>query len=150
MDNGQHLTGLAIDQNGYKWIQSFRNGVIVFDDGGTLANTNDDKVAFLSTNEGSGSLPSNEVRDIKIDKNNVIKEITLNKAQYANIYSLVTKINFNEIENNISIDELAVDRAIKGIFTIDLKEKKYEFEFNHQKLPDTIQNLLNQLEGFLN
>jgi len=87
---------------------------------------------------------------LKIDKNNVIKEITLNKAQYANIYSLVTKINFNEIENNISIDELAVDRAIKGIFTIDLKEKKYEFEFNHQKLPDTIQNLLNQLEGFLN
>jgi len=87
---------------------------------------------------------------LKIDKNNVIKEITLNKAQYANIYSLVTKINFNEIENNISIDELAVDRAIKGIFTIDLKEKKYEFEFNHQKLPDAIQNLLDQLEGFLN
>ena len=72
VDNGQHLTGIAIDQNGYKWIQSFRNGVIVFDDGGTLANTNDDKVAFLSTNEGSGSLPSNEVRDIKIDKNNVV------------------------------------------------------------------------------
>ena len=47
MDNGQHLTGIAFDQNGYKWIQSFRNGVIVFDDGGTLANTNDDKVAFL-------------------------------------------------------------------------------------------------------
>ena len=54
VDNGQHLTGIAIDQNGYKWIQSFRNGVIVFDDGGTLANTNDDKVAFLSTNEGKG------------------------------------------------------------------------------------------------
>jgi len=87
---------------------------------------------------------------LKIDKNNVIKEITLNKSQYANIDSLANKINFNEIENNISIDELAVDRAIKGIFTIDLKEKKYEFEFNHQKLPDTIQNLLNQLEGFLN
>ena len=87
---------------------------------------------------------------LKIDKNNVIKEITLNKSQYAHIDSLVNKINFNEIENNISIDELAVDRAIKGIFTIDLKEKKYEFEFNHQKLPDAIQNLLDQLEGFLN
>ncbi len=87
---------------------------------------------------------------LKIDKNNVIKEITLNKSQYANIDSLANKINFNEIENNISIDELAVDRAIKGIFTIDLKEKKYEFEFNHQKLPDAIQNLLDQLEGFLN
>ena len=87
---------------------------------------------------------------LKIDKNNVIKEITLNKSQYANIDSLANKINFNEIENNISIDELAVDRAIKGIFTIDLKEKKYKFEFNHQKLPDAIQNLLDQLEGFLN
>lgn len=72
VDNGQQVTGIAIDQNGYKWIQSFRNGVIVFDDGGTLANTNDDRVAFLSTNEGSGSLPSNEVRDIKIDKNNIV------------------------------------------------------------------------------
>jgi len=86
---------------------------------------------------------------LKIDKNNVLKEITLNKSQYVNIDSLVHKINFNEIENNISIDELAVDRAIKGIFSIDLKEKNYEFEFNHQKLPDAIQNLLNQLEGFL-
>ncbi|GGK37194.1 hypothetical protein GCM10007963_01630 [Lutibacter litoralis] len=87
---------------------------------------------------------------LKIDKNNVVKEIILNKSQYDNIDSLVNNINFIKIENNISIDDLAVDRVIKGVFTIDLKEKKYEFEFNHQKLPDTIQNLLNKLEKFLN
>ena len=86
---------------------------------------------------------------LEIDKNNVIKKITLNESQYSNIDNLVNKINFNEIENNISIDELAVDQAIKGIFTIKLKEKKYEFEFNHHKLPNSIQNLLNQLEEFL-
>ncbi|MEX1383975.1 hypothetical protein [Lutibacter sp.] len=86
---------------------------------------------------------------LKIDKNNIIKEITLNKSQCSNIDNLVNNINFNDIENNISIDELAVDRAIKGIFIIKLKEKEYQFEFNHQKLPVTIKTLINQLEEFL-
>jgi len=87
---------------------------------------------------------------LKIDKNNEIKEITLNKSQYSNIHNLVNNIEFNKIENNISTDELAVDRAIIGIFTIKLKEKKYIFEFNHHKLPYPIQDLLNHLEALLN
>ena len=86
---------------------------------------------------------------LKIDNNNSLKEITLNNSQCANINDLINKINFNEIKNNISIDELAVDQAIKGIFTVNLKEKEYKFEFNHNNLPKAIKELFNQLENYL-
>ena len=87
---------------------------------------------------------------LEINDNNIIKKVELSKKQQIKINSLLNNLNFNEIENNISINDLAVDKAIKGSFKVHFKEKIFEYEFNHNKLPKSIQELFNQLEVYLN
>jgi hypothetical protein len=85
---------------------------------------------------------------LEINNNGIIKKIELSKKQQTKIDSLLNTINFSEIENNISIDDLAVDKAIKGTFKAYFKENFYDYEFNHYKLPNKIRELLKQLEAF--
>jgi hypothetical protein len=66
-DNIGYVNQIIVDQRGYKWIVSYRNGIIVFDENGTLTDDDDDRVALLGTNEGSGNLISNEIRAIAED-----------------------------------------------------------------------------------
>ena len=56
------LADIAIDDIGQKWIVAPRGvGLAVFNDGGTLGNTNDDQSKKLTQNAGNGNLASNEV-----------------------------------------------------------------------------------------
>lgn len=56
------LDQIAIDNSGQKWVVLARGaGLMVFDDGGTLSNTNDDQSIRLSQNPGNGNLASNNV-----------------------------------------------------------------------------------------
>jgi hypothetical protein len=71
-DNQGHVNELIIDRNGYKWMTSYVNGVIVYDDNGTLADENDDRVVHLTTGEGEGNLPSLTVFDLAEDQNGII------------------------------------------------------------------------------
>mgnify|MGYP000565896130 CR=1 FL=1 len=82
--------------------------------------------------------------------NNTIKKVELSKIQLLEINQAFDKIDFSEIENNISIDDLAVDKAIKGTFKVHFKEKFFKYEFNHNKLPKDIQELFKRLEAYLN
>jgi hypothetical protein len=50
-----------------KWIIRPRNGILVFDDGGTPLNTNDDQAKSLSDSPGTGNLPSLHVGAIAED-----------------------------------------------------------------------------------
>lgn len=62
------LGDIAIDDSGQKWIVAVRGvGVLVFNDGGTLGNTNDDQWIRLNQNPGNGNLASNEVFCITAD-----------------------------------------------------------------------------------
>ena len=56
----QRLSDLAIDDSGQKWIVIPRTGVLVYNDGGTLGNTNDDQSIRLTQNAGNGNLASND------------------------------------------------------------------------------------------
>jgi len=58
----------------------------------------------------------------------------------------VNLIDFKEIKNNISTDELAVDRAIKGKFKLKFNSHVYEYELDHHNLPKSIQQLFTTLE----
>jgi hypothetical protein len=52
--NGSTLSSLAIDSNGYKWILMPRNnGILVFNDNGTLNDPSDDQVKSLNINLGT-------------------------------------------------------------------------------------------------
>lgn len=64
---------IVIDDNNYKWIVSpLGNGLICFDDRGTIDNTNDDRWKLFGTGTGNGNLPDNDVLCMAKDKNDFI------------------------------------------------------------------------------
>jgi len=65
----QNVIGAVIcDSYNQKWIILPRgSGLMVFNDNGTISNTNDDKLKKLGTSYGTGNLPSNEVSCIAED-----------------------------------------------------------------------------------
>lgn len=62
------LGDIAIDNSGQKWVVAPRGvGLIVYNDGGTLSNTNDDQSRKLTQSYGNGNLASNTVYSIASD-----------------------------------------------------------------------------------
>ncbi len=65
---------LVIDDYGYKWIllPNEGAGILVYDDAGTLEDTDDDQMRLLTGSSGSGALPSTDVFSIAKDDNGEI------------------------------------------------------------------------------
>jgi len=64
---------IAIDQFNTKWVQLPRgNGILVFNENGTLDNTADDLIKVLGAGAGNGNLHTNFVNCIAVDKQNEI------------------------------------------------------------------------------
>ena len=63
----QLLREIHADVYNNKWVFLRRDGLVVFNDNGTVNNTSDDKVMHLSTQLGKGNLPSDEVLSIAED-----------------------------------------------------------------------------------
>ncbi len=56
------MADITVGDNGYKWIVRPRgNGLLVFDDNGTIGEPGDDRYKAINTTEGSGALPSMDV-----------------------------------------------------------------------------------------
>jgi hypothetical protein len=64
---GHYLNQIYIDKSGYKWITTRYNGIIVFDDNGTLTDESDDRVVRIEEGSTTGDLPSNQVHSLVID-----------------------------------------------------------------------------------
>jgi hypothetical protein len=91
-----------------------------------------------------------ENNSIEINKNNTIQTTLLTETQLIKINSLLSSINFDAIKNNVSISDLAVDSAIKGVLNLTFEGNSYTFDFSHNKLPKEIEELLKKLEEFTN
>jgi hypothetical protein len=66
--NNFTLGDVAIDDIGQKWIVAARGtGIVVFNDNGTLTNSNDDQSIKLTQNLGNGNLASNNVYCVTTD-----------------------------------------------------------------------------------
>jgi hypothetical protein len=61
------LYELFVDYYNLKWIGTRANGIIVYDDNGTLDDPNDDRTKVISTAEGNGALPNGEVTCMTMD-----------------------------------------------------------------------------------
>ncbi len=85
---------------------------------------------------------------LEVTKNNEAHQIELTDKQLNEVIEMVKKIDFNTIKSNVSIDDLAVDKAIKGEFELNFNSELYEFEFDHNNAPKSIQELLNKLQSF--
>ena len=83
---------------------------------------------------------------LEIENNGALKSKTLNSEQISEIKKLVSNLNFNEIESNISKDDLAVDKAIEGVFVVKINSKTRLLNLNHNSLPVKIEELFSQLE----
>jgi len=59
------LLQMAIDLNGYKWFVAGNEGILVFDDNGTIDNTNDDRMKLITP--ANSELPTNRVNCIEVD-----------------------------------------------------------------------------------
>ena len=69
VSSGHYLNQIYIDKSGYKWIATRYNGIIVFDDNGTLTDESDDRVIRIQKGSTAGNLPSNQVHSLVIDDN---------------------------------------------------------------------------------
>lgn len=86
---------------------------------------------------------------LKVTKDNTTRQIELTNKQLTEIIDMVKKIDFKAIKSSVSIDDLAVDKAIKGEFEITLNGELYAFEFDHNNAPKSIVELLNKLQSFV-
>lgn len=66
--NRNEFTNLVVDYWDQIWLQSPREGVIVFNYNKTLRDSTDDQFKILSTSKGAGNLPSGQVNCIAIDR----------------------------------------------------------------------------------
>lgn len=62
------IGGLMIDKNGTKWVNTFNDGIVVFNDNGTPENFEDDYVRRLQSGINNGNLSSNSVLCVEEDK----------------------------------------------------------------------------------
>lgn len=85
---------------------------------------------------------------MEMTKNNETHQIELTENQLNEVIDMVKKIDFNLLKSNISIDDLAVDKAIKGEFELNFNGELYTFEFDHNNAPKSIQELLNKLQSY--
>ena len=69
----QTMAQIVIDDANQKWINSpLGNGLIVFNHGNDIDNTNDDQWRLYRAGPGNGNLPSNEILSLAKDQNGFI------------------------------------------------------------------------------
>ena len=59
------LLQMTIDLNGYKWFVAGNEGILIFDDNGTIDNTNDDRMKLITP--ANSNLPTTRVNCIETD-----------------------------------------------------------------------------------
>ncbi len=64
----RRVLDLIIDDFGRKWMRTQANGLVVYDNNGSLADKRDDRLRQLSDQNGRGGLPSNTVLSLAKDK----------------------------------------------------------------------------------
>ena len=89
--------------------------------------------------------PGPKSRSAKSFQNTLVK--------YKAVFGVAAPIEIwgmKKIKNNISTENLAVDKAIKGVFELHFNNKQYSYEFDHNKLPTKIETIKIKLESFFN
>jgi len=152
-----NLTSIIIDKNNTKWIASFRNGVIGF-------NESSNKFKKITIGDDTGNLPSNDVRALAIDTRNQLWIGTSKGLRILpNVSSFQTDSQLKSssiiiLDNNVAqelmyeqfITDIVVDGANnKWIGTIDSglflvspngQQTIYHFTTSNSPLPSNIIN----------
>ena len=112
-----NINQLAIDRVGYKWaiVNGTSQGLVVFDDNGTLEDTSDDRTRVLTTN--NSNLPDNQVLSIEADKDGdiwvgTIDGVLVFECGQSAFDSDICSGNRRVVEENVVDDE--TENLLKG------------------------------------
>lgn len=71
--SGIDIANMIVDRSNYKWIIRRQEGfIMVFNDMNTLDNPADDRVRILTSAEGSGKIPGNQVFSMAVDQDGAV------------------------------------------------------------------------------
>lgn len=101
------ISSIMVDANGYKWIMKRNNGdgrIIVFNDNGSIDNTNDDRIRVLYNTAGNGGLNGSQVFSMATDNNGAVWIGTDSGPSV--FYD--TKVIFNS--SSINASQILIDR----------------------------------------
>jgi len=151
------LSQIIIDDNNYKWIVSpLGNGLICYDHGASIDNTNDDKWRKYSSGAGNGNLPSGNVHCVTKDKNGFIwvgtsdgigviecPELTFSNPSCDAVWPVVPNGNFaGYLFKSQEVRSIAVDGADRkwvatknGVFLISASGEKIIYQFTEDNSP---------------
>ena len=151
------MAQIIIDDNNYKWIVSpLGNGLICFDHGSSIDNSNDDRWKIYKSGAGNGNLPSNNVLSIAKDKNNFIwvgtsdgiaviqcTENVFNSGGCEAVWPVVPHGNFaGYLFKGQEVRSIAVDGADRkwvatknGVFLISSEGEKIIYQFTETNSP---------------
>jgi Two component regulator propeller len=148
---------IVIDDNNYKWIVSPKgNGLICYDHGNSIDNTNDDRWKLYRIGAGNGNLPSSDVTCVAKDKSGFIwvgtadgigviqcpQEVFTGQSCDA-IWPIIQQGNFsNYLFKGEEVRSIAVDGADRkwvatksGVWLINATGEKVIYRFTEDNSP---------------
>ncbi len=151
------LAQIIIDDNNYKWIVSPKgNGLICYDHGSSIDNTNDDRWKLFRTGAANGNLPANDVTCIAKDKSGFIwvgtadgigviqcpQDVFSNQGCAA-VWPIIQQGNFaNFLFKGEEVRSIAVDGADRkwvatrnGVWLISATGEKVIYRFTEDNSP---------------
>jgi len=151
------LSQIIIDDNNYKWIVApLGNGLICYDHGASIDNTNDDKWKRYGNGAGNGNLPNNEVLCVAKDKSGFIwvgttdgigviqcPQDVFSSQSCEAILPIVPNGNFaGFLFKGQEVKSIAVDGADRkwvatknGVFLINASGEKVIYQFTENNSP---------------
>lgn len=151
------LSQIVIDDNNYKWIVSPKgNGLICYDHGASVDDTNGDKWRMYGTGTGKGNLPSNDVVCVTKDKNGYIwigtndgvavlqcPELAFSSPACDAVWPIVPNGNFaGYLFKGQEVRSIAVDGADRkwmatrnGVFLVSASGEKVIYQFTEINSP---------------
>lgn len=111
---------LMIDSRGYKWLQRYRDGLVIYNDNNTPGNLNDDTFREISTGTGQGNLTSDNVLSFAEDNRGTVWVGTDNGvATFFNIRNVFEGGNFDAqhilIESDGFVEKLLTGESVTAI-----------------------------------
>jgi len=151
------LSQIVIDDNNYKWIVSPKgNGLICYDHGASVDDTNGDKWRRYGTGTGNGNLPSNDVVCVTKDKNGYIwigtndgvavlqcPELAFSSPACDAVWPIVPNGNFaGYLFKGQEVRSIAADGADRkwmatrnGVFLVSASGEKVIYQFTETNSP---------------
>lgn len=151
------LAQIAIDNNNYKWIVApLGNGLICYDHGASIDDTNDDRWKKYISGNGNGNLPNSNVLCVAKDKNGFIwvgtsdgigviecPELVFGSPACDAIWPIVSNGNFaGYLFKGQEVRSIAVDGADRkwvatknGVFLISATGEKVIYQFTDENSP---------------